>query len=114
LGNEIRDCSVEFDRATVRRRAVCAQPPGVPKSNFEKGVTKMKAHIGRSETFGSTDLVERAIHRRAVEAAIWGIPAVNGDLMFQAFRNIGGDFNQICYWSGLLDWKNQTLTPTPH
>jgi len=33
--------------------------------------------------------------------------------MFQAFRNIGGDFNQVCYWSGLLDWKNQTLTPNP-
>jgi Uncharacterized conserved protein len=63
--------------------------------------------------FSATDLVDRAIQRRAIEAVIWGMPAVNGDLMFQAFRNIGGDFNQVCYWSGLLDWKNQTLTPNP-
>jgi hypothetical protein len=61
----------------------------------------------------AAELVDRAIQRRAVEAVIWGMPAVNGDLMFQAFRNIGGDFNQVCYWSGLLDWKNQTLTPNP-
>jgi len=64
-------------------------------------------------TLSATELVDRAIQRRAIEAVIWGMPAVNGDLMFQAFRNIGGDFNQVCYWSGLLDWKNQTLTPNP-
>ena len=63
--------------------------------------------------FSAAELVDRAIQRRAIEAVIWGMPAVNGDLMFQAFRNIGGDFNQVCYWSGLLDWKNQTLTPNP-
>ena len=32
----------------------------------------------------SADLTERTIQRRAVEAAIWGIPAVNYDLMLQA------------------------------
>jgi hypothetical protein len=73
----------------------------------------MKAQAENTDTLGSATLVERAIHRRAVEAVIWSMPAVNGDLMFQAFRNIGGAFNQVCYWSGLLDWKNQTLTPNP-
>lgn len=53
-------------------------------------------------------------HRRAVEAAIWGIPVVNYDLMFQAMVEIGGGGNQIVYWSRLLDWKNQTLTPNPN
>ena len=24
-----------------------------------------------------------------------------------------GGFNQVVYWSRLLDWKNQTLTPNP-
>ena len=53
-------------------------------------------------------------HRRAVEAVIWGMPAVNTDLMFQAMaRGVKGDWNQIVYWSRLLDWKNQTLTPNP-
>jgi len=59
-------------------------------------------------------LVERMAHRRAVEAVIWGMPAVNTDLMFQAMaRRVKGDWNQIVYWSRLLDWKNQTLTPNP-
>ena len=54
------------------------------------------------------------IHRRAVEAVIWGMPAVNTDLMFQAMtRAVRGDWNQVVYWSRLLDWKNQTLTPNP-
>jgi len=73
----------------------------------------MKAQTEKTETLDSDNVVERAIHRRAVEAVIWSMPAVNGDLMFQAFRNLGGDFNQVCYWSGLLDWRNQTLTPNP-
>jgi hypothetical protein len=54
------------------------------------------------------------IHRRAVEAVIWGMPAVNYDLMLQAMiRETGGRPNQIVYWSRLPDWKNQTLTPNP-
>ena len=45
---------------------------------------------------------------------MWGIPIVNYDLMFQAFARLGGAMNQIVYWSTLLDWKNQTLTPNPN
>jgi len=61
-----------------------------------------------------SDLAERAIHRRAVEAVIWGMPAVNCDLMYQAMvREAKGAFNQIAYWSRLPDWKIQTLTPNP-
>ena len=64
--------------------------------------------------YSSADLAERAIERRAIEAAIWGIPAVNYYLMYQEMVNkVGGGFNQVLYWSGLLDWKNQTLTPNP-
>ena len=59
-------------------------------------------------------LQERTLHRRAIEAAIWGIPAVNYDAMYQALvRDAKGASNQIVYWSRLLDWKNQTLTPNP-
>jgi len=54
------------------------------------------------------------MHRRAVEAAIWGMAAVNYQLMFQEMvQKCKGDFNQIVYWPRLLDWKNQTLTPNP-
>lgn len=67
-----------------------------------------------TETFSLSDLAERAIQRRAVEAVVWGMPAVNTDLMYQAMvRETKGTWNQIVYWSRLLDWKNQTLTPNP-
>ena len=58
-------------------------------------------------------LTERAIERRAVEAVIWGMPAVNFDLLYQAMAQAKGDWNQVVYWSRLPDWKNQTLTPNP-
>jgi hypothetical protein len=65
-------------------------------------------------TFSSTDLAERALHRRAVEVAIWGMPAVNYQLMYEeTVRKVKGGFNQVLYWSRLMDWKNQTLTPNP-
>ena len=68
----------------------------------------------QAQTFSAEDLVRRAVHRRAVEAVIWGMPVVNYDLMYQEMvRKVKGEFNQILYWSRLLDWKNQTLTPNP-
>jgi hypothetical protein len=62
--------------------------------------------------FTSSELAERTLQRRAVEAAIWAIPAVNYDAMYQAMvRDAKGGFNQVIYWSRPSDWKNQTLTP---
>ena len=60
------------------------------------------------------DIARRSIERRAVEAAIWGMPAVNYNLMYQEMvTKTKGGFNQVLYWSRLLDWKNRTLTPNP-
>src|SRR5713226_552761 len=59
-------------------------------------------------------VAERALNPRAIEAVIWGMPAVNAQLMFDAAKKSGGDFNQIIYWSRPLTWKNQTLTPNPN
>ena len=68
----------------------------------------------RAQDFSAEDLARRAIERRAVEAVIWGMPAVNFDLMLQAMSGSAkGKLNQIVYWSRLPDWKNQTLTPNP-
>jgi hypothetical protein len=58
-------------------------------------------------------LAERAVHRRAVEAVIWGMPAVNYDRMLQAALANGAKANQVVYWSRPVNWKNQTLTPNP-
>ena len=68
----------------------------------------------RAQEFSSEELARRTIERRAVEAVIWGMPAVNFDLMLQAMiGSAKGKPNQIVYWSRLPDWKNQTLTPNP-
>src|SRR6185312_2704663 len=57
---------------------------------------------------------ERLLHGRAVEAAIWGMPAVNADLMLQEMlTKTPGKVNQVIYWGRPLDWRNQTLTPNP-
>jgi hypothetical protein len=68
----------------------------------------------QGQPFSTEDLDRRTIERRAVEAVIWGMPAVNYDLMYQAaVRGANGGFNQVIYWSRLPDWKVQTLTPNP-
>jgi hypothetical protein len=69
--------------------------------------------LAQAQTLSAEDLARRTVERRAIESVIWGMPAVNTELMYQAMRKLGGKPNQIVYWSGLLDWKNQTLTPNP-
>ena len=71
------------------------------------------AELSNAQTLSSEDLARRTIERRAVEAVIWGMPAVNYDLMFQAAVRAKGGFNQVIYWSRLPNWKIQTLTPNP-
>jgi hypothetical protein len=56
-------------------------------------------------------IAERAYVRRAVEAAVWAVPAVNFELMRSLMAPDGG--TSFVYWSGMLDWRNQTLTPNP-
>lgn len=75
----------------------------------------MKAQTEKTEsTFSAADLAERTIHRRAIEAINWGMPAVGSDLMLQsALSDAGAKINQIIYYSRLPNWKNQTLTPNP-
>lgn len=60
------------------------------------------------------ELASRMVQRRAVEAAIWGMAAVNSDLMRQEMlTKTPGKVNQFIYWGRPLDWRNQTLTPNP-
>jgi hypothetical protein len=58
------------------------------------------------------DLARRAFERRAVEAAIWGMPIVSVDAMRTAFlRDAGARYDDIVYWSRQADWKLQITTP---
>jgi hypothetical protein len=66
-----------------------------------------------ADTAPPDEASKRLIEAREVEAVIWGMPAVNYDLMLQQFKRIGGKENQIVYWSRPLDGNNQTLTPNP-
>ena len=68
----------------------------------------------QAQNYSADDLARRTIERRAVEAVIWGMPAVNYDLMLQEMlTKTPGKVNQIIYWGRPLDWHNQTLTPNP-
>ena len=67
-----------------------------------------------AQNLSPDELARRATERRAVDAAIWGMPAVNYDLMLQQMlTKTSGKVNQVIYWGQPLDWKNQTLTPNP-
>ncbi|HWX15717.1 MAG TPA: DUF1254 domain-containing protein [Chthoniobacterales bacterium] len=79
-------------------------------------VAALGATMLSAQEFSADDLAKRTMERRAVEAVIWGVPAVNFDLMYQAMvrdAKAGPGSNKIVYWSKLSDWKNQTLTPNP-
>jgi hypothetical protein len=54
----------------------------------------------RAVTFSSEELTQRATERRAVEAAIWGMPIVSFDAMRQAFfRDAKARYGDIMFWS---------------
>jgi hypothetical protein len=72
-----------------------------------------KASLAKLEEISLEQLTQRVTERRAFEAVIWGMPAVNFELMYQALLQARGAMNQVVYWSRLLNWKNQTLTPNP-
>jgi len=65
------------------------------------------------KTYSKDQLAERQTYRRAVEAVLWGMPAVNFDRMLRATIDNGGKPNQMMYWSRPVNSKNQTLTPNP-
>ncbi|BDB41787.1 MULTISPECIES: DUF1214 domain-containing protein [Mycobacterium] len=61
--------------------------------------------------FTAQELHARAVERRAVEAALWGMPLVNVDAMRQAYFRAGAHYNDCIFWSNPNTWMNQTTTP---
>jgi len=67
-----------------------------------------------AQTSQADEITQRLIQSRAAEAVIWGMPAVNTDLMRQEMlTKTAARENQVVYWGKPLDWRNQTLTPNP-
>jgi len=59
-------------------------------------------------------LAARTRSRRAVEAAIRGVPLAAFDALVRAFeRDAGGAANQVLLWSRPGDWRNQAPGPDP-
>jgi hypothetical protein len=67
----------------------------------------------KATSFQTSNTDEQVLFGRAFNAVVWGMPAVNFELMHESLKEARGDFNQIVYWSGLINSKNQTLTPNP-
>lgn len=73
---------------------------------------KTESATGSVSSSTAAEPAERALHRRAVEAAIWGMPIVNVDAMREAFfRDAGARYGDILYLSKPADWRFQTTTP---
>jgi hypothetical protein len=67
-----------------------------------------------AQNLSPDELATGITRSRAVQAVIWGMPAVNYDLMLQEMLNkTSSKQNEIVFWSRPVDWKNQTLTPNP-
>lgn len=83
------------------------------KAILPLGLLLGAAFTTQAQNFSAEELHRRSIHRRAVEAVIWGMPIVNFDRMLQAAIRNGGAANQMIYWSQPVNAQNQTLTPNP-
>jgi len=81
------------------------------KENTAENKAAQNSGTAEKTEFHAENIKEKILYNRAVDAAIWGIPAVNFQLMYKEMEKINGSYNQIVYWPGLLNWKNQTLTP---
>jgi hypothetical protein len=72
------------------------------------------ATMAPAQNYSADNLAHGTVKRRAVEAMIWGMPAVNTDLMLQEMLSTTtAKPNDIIFWSRPANWKNQTLTPNP-
>jgi hypothetical protein len=70
--------------------------------------------VSTSSQYTPGSVNDSLVHSRAVEAAIWGMPAVNYDLMLQEMlTKTQAKVGQVIYWGRPLDGHNQTLTPNP-
>src|SRR5208282_4512375 len=70
-------------------------------------VALMNAH---AKAFSPEELQQRMVERRAVDAVVWGAPAVTLDMMRQAyFRDAKAKYHDIVWWPKGAGWQNQSL-----
>ncbi|GAO44167.1 DUF1254 domain-containing protein [Flavihumibacter petaseus] len=97
--------------------AACNQPQNTnsPETASDTAHSESSARNegGSATAFKAADAIEQAVYSRAFNAVIWGMPAVNFELMAESLSKAKGDFNQVVYWSKPVTAINQTLTPNP-
>lgn len=100
--------------ATAVLMLAACQPPAEKTADSSTKAATPSAPPTTTQAATAADVMTRAIERRATEAAIWGMSAVNYDLMLQQMlTQTPGKVNQVIFWGRPLDWRNQTLTPNP-
>ena len=68
--------------------------------------------LAQSQNFTPEELARRTVERRAVEAAIWGMPMVTTYAMRESFfRDAGAKYGDVVYFSKPADWRFQFTTP---
>ena len=73
-------------------------------------LVSQSATAQNAPSFTSKELASRTVYRRAVDAVIWGVPAVTLDMMRQAyFRDAKASYNDIVWWPNGAGWQNQSL-----
>jgi len=86
--------------------------PSMPTTQKRMPTRDAKAALAKLHDYSARELARRSIERRAVEAAIWGIPLVSMAAMRAAFfRDAGARYNDIVYFSQPADWRFQFTTP---
>jgi len=112
---EITECEAKISVSSVTS---CSNPE---KTTTMK--TTCKKHIlaaalvgtlaltnAHAKDYSSEELKNRTVERRAVDAVIWGAPAVTLDMMRQAyFRDAKASYNDIVWWPKGAGWQNQSL-----
>ena len=58
-----------------------------------------------------SNLQERMLHHRAIDAVVWAMPLVNFKGIRDAYIDAGVGRNDVGYFSNLPTWKFQTATP---
>lgn len=66
-----------------------------------------------AQDYSADEVARRNIERRGVEAVIWGMPAVNFDLMLQAAISANAKSNQIVFCRACRTGKIRRSRPIP-
>ena len=94
--------------------AGCHSKPSSEATEQSPASKDAAAAAATPPAMATPDVATTIATQRATQAAIWGMPAVNYDLMRQQMLSkTEGKVNQVIYWGKPLDWHNQTLTPNP-